>query len=329
MSSSSGDANEATLLPNTQVEFGLSWEHSPNLIDLDLQLVAVDLKGSLVDAVYFNSPKGCQETILHGGDERTGKTPGMDETILLNLAQIPSDIGLLICMVFSNTPNTLAAASSAQISFYSKEAPKPTVLWQMPFAFPERGAFAAVIQRTPQGFVFTPYPQPILGDCPHFMDALPTISKLICHYYPTAPDIGKLCFSMAKEDVVSLGSKQNSIVVGLGWDAANSAIDLDVSCVLLGRDGQLVDVAFFHNKVAQGGAVVHSGDNRTGEGDGDDEKISLNLDSLSKEVAVIFFIINTYTKGLNFSQVKNAYCRVIDSSLGQEVCHYKVRKIIL
>ncbi len=72
------------------------------------------------------------------------------------------------------------------------------------------------------------------------------------------------------------------------------------------------------------GAVRHSGDNLTGEGDGDDEVITVDFNRVGSSVAQIFFVINIYTRGANFREVANPYCRVL---LGKdEVCKYQLRE---
>ncbi len=123
----------------------------------------------------------------------------------------------------------------------------------------------------------------------------------------------------------------SSLVLGLGWDLRTTTgadFDLDASALVAGTDGKVLSNAhfvFFNNKRSPDGAVEHSGDNLTGEGDGDDEQITVNVTALPPEVdkiAVAASIYDADTRGQTFGQVRNAYVRVIDSSNGEELARY-------
>jgi tellurium resistance protein TerZ len=121
--------------------------------------------------------------------------------------------------------------------------------------------------------------------------------------------------------------------MGLGWDAVkkrgffggmkDQAIDLDASAVLYDASGTVVDQVWFKQLKSQDGSVVHTGDNRTGLGDGDDESIKVQLDRLPGNVSEIVFIVNSFT-GQNFSQIENAFCRLVDETNGQEIARYEL-----
>lgn len=117
--------------------------------------------------------------------------------------------------------------------------------------------------------------------------------------------------------------------MGLGWDPAKSGwfgfgtseIDLDASALLYNANNELVDTVWFRQLRSKDGAVVHSGDNLTGEGDGDDETISVDVSRLNKSVTQIVFVITSF-RGQTFDKVDKAQCRVIDDVTGQEVVKY-------
>merc|ERR1712241_1236219 len=111
------------------------------------------------------------------------------------------------------------------------------------------------------------------------------------------------------------------VVAGLGWDTSSDDVDLDVSVVLMDQGGGHVETVFFGNLEYAG--VTHSGDNLTGEGSGDDETITLELDKIPSSVRQLIFIINIYTNGKSFSDVANPYCRVVSSD-GEEFCRYQL-----
>jgi tellurium resistance protein TerZ len=128
------------------------------------------------------------------------------------------------------------------------------------------------------------------------------------------------------------GSALSQVTMGLGWDAVKSKgflgfgakgadIDLDASCALFDDAGKPVDVVWFRQLKSRDGSVVHPGDNRTGAGDGDDEQINVSLQQVPATVKSIVFTVNSFT-GQNFSQVQNAYCRLLDANSGKEVARF-------
>lgn len=147
--------------------------------------------------------------------------------------------------------------------------------------------------------------------------------------------------SLSKNQTVSL-SKQSagltSVKIGLGWDAVqkkkgllgaifgggNDSIDLDASCVLMDANGSKIDTIWFRQLKSKCGAVVHTGDNLTGEGDGDDEVINVALDKLPPSVEYLVFTVNSF-RGQTFNEVENAFCRALDQS-GKELTHFKLNE---
>ncbi|OBK27420.1 stress protein [Mycobacterium asiaticum] len=130
--------------------------------------------------------------------------------------------------------------------------------------------------------------------------------------------------------VKSGGGTLIQVRMGLGWDAVKKRglfrsksqdIDLDASCLLYDRAGKLVDAVWFMQLRSKDGTVVHTGDNRTGAGEGDDESIIVDLQALSPKVATLVFVVNSFT-GQDFSQIENATCRLVDSTNEAEIARY-------
>lgn len=126
------------------------------------------------------------------------------------------------------------------------------------------------------------------------------------------------------------GSELKRVYMGLGWDAAgglfgmgSTKIDLDASCVMLDENKQPVDTVSFRQLRGCGGAVVHSGDNLTGDGDGDDEVISVDLANVPANVKSIVFTVNSFS-GQTFDKVKNCFARLVDKESNNEVCIFKL-----
>jgi tellurium resistance protein TerZ len=143
--------------------------------------------------------------------------------------------------------------------------------------------------------------------------------------------------NLSKGQRVSLtkpgGGTLTQVRMGLGWDAMKKkglfggsktqSIDLDASCLIFDSSGQLVDQVWFSQLRSKDGAVVHTGDNRTGAGDGDDESILVELPKLPGNVGTLVFTVNSFT-GQNFSQIENAYCRLVDETNGVELARYEL-----
>lgn len=140
--------------------------------------------------------------------------------------------------------------------------------------------------------------------------------------------------SLAKGGNVSL-SKQTAnltaITVGLGWDqrtTTGAAYDLDASALLTGQDRRVLTdqhFVFYNNLRSPDGAVEHTGDNLTGEGEGDDESIDIDLVALDPRVTNIFFPVSIHEaieRGQSFGQVVNAFIRVVDRNTGVELARY-------
>lgn len=144
-----------------------------------------------------------------------------------------------------------------------------------------------------------------------------------------------MAVSMSKGQSVSLkkadGGTLTKVRMGLGWDARTvrtlfgrekqQAIDLDASCLMFDAQRALVDQVWFSQLRSKDGALVHLGDNRTGAGDGDDESIVVDLTAVHPAVQTLVFVVNSYS-GETFSQIENAFCRLIDSSNEAEVARY-------
>jgi tellurium resistance protein TerZ len=134
--------------------------------------------------------------------------------------------------------------------------------------------------------------------------------------------------SLSKE----AGGSLSKVVMGLGWDAVKKKgllgfggggqeIDLDASCLLFDDSGAVTDAVWFRQLRSQDGSIQHTGDNRTGDGDGDDEQIMVDLDRVPANIKSLVFTVNSFT-GQNFSQVANAFCRIVDGSNGRELARY-------
>jgi tellurium resistance protein TerD len=140
--------------------------------------------------------------------------------------------------------------------------------------------------------------------------------------------------SLAKGGNVSLSKEapgMTNVLVGLGWDARTTTgtdFDLDASAIMLKADGKVLSDShfiFFNNTRSPDGSVEHTGDNLTGEGEGDDESIKVDLTAVPAEIDKIVFPVSIYegqARGQGFGQVRNAFIRIVDQSGGAEIARY-------
>jgi stress response protein SCP2 len=144
---------------------------------------------------------------------------------------------------------------------------------------------------------------------------------------PTRVNLDKGRVSLRKNETVSLvktGAPPLSFVImGLGWDpvARGKDVDLDASVVVFEPRGKDIEKVWFGNLAAFDHAIQHAGDNITGEGEGDDEQIRVDLSRLPAEAAVLVFTITSY-RGQRFEEVENAYCRLLDGQSGAELVRF-------
>jgi tellurium resistance protein TerZ len=146
----------------------------------------------------------------------------------------------------------------------------------------------------------------------------------------------RMSINLSKGQKISLtksgGGTLTKVRMGLGWDATPKkglfgskaqSIDLDASCMIFDASAQLIDQVWFQQLKSNDGSVVHTGDNRTGAGDGDDESINVDLVGLHPSAQTLVFVVNSFT-GQNFSQIDNAFCRLIDATDNTELARYEL-----
>jgi tellurium resistance protein TerD len=140
--------------------------------------------------------------------------------------------------------------------------------------------------------------------------------------------------TLAKGGNVSLSKAApnlTKVAVGLGWDARSTSgadFDLDASALVTGPERKVLSdlhFVFYNNLRSPDGSIEHTGDNLTGEGDGDDEVINADLPAVPPNVTNIFFPVSIHDADArlqSFGQVTNAYIRVVDLSNGSELARY-------
>ena len=136
------------------------------------------------------------------------------------------------------------------------------------------------------------------------------------------------------------GQRENlsaqKFIIGLGWDTNNYStgvdFDLDASVFILGENKKILSdkhFVFYNNLNSPNDAVVHSGDNLTGDGDGDDEQVIVDLskiDANATEICVVITIHDAENRKQNFGQVRNSFIRIVDANSNQELLKYELEE---
>jgi tellurium resistance protein TerD len=143
-----------------------------------------------------------------------------------------------------------------------------------------------------------------------------------------------MAINLQKGQNVSLSQESPGIKLihaGLGWDTqsfSGAAFDLDVMLFLTDGNSKVLSdshFVFYNNLKSPDGAVEHMGDNLTGDGDGDDESITVDLSKLESRVEKVIFTASIHeaeSRRQNFGQVQNAYIRLVDKAKGNEIIRY-------
>lgn len=143
-----------------------------------------------------------------------------------------------------------------------------------------------------------------------------------------------MAISLSKGGNVSLSKSEpglKRILIGLGWDARSTDgadFDLDASAFMLGANGKVPNekaFIFYNNLKSVDGSVEHTGDNKTGSGDGDDEAIKVNLDQVPADVQTVAITVTIHDaegRKQNFGHVKNAFIRIVNDETDKEIARY-------
>jgi len=148
-----------------------------------------------------------------------------------------------------------------------------------------------------------------------------------------------------KIDLTKGNAGLTKLLVGLGWDpvkksggllggifggGSNANIDCDASVIMLDQNGKITkekNLVYFGNKKSQCGSVSHSGDNLTGDGEGDDEQLNVDLSRVPNDVHKLVFVVNIYdcvSRRQDFGMIGNAYIRVVNASNNQDLCKFNL-----
>jgi len=307
----------------------LSWDAGPGVPDVDCSALLLRADGRVggdEDFVFFNQPHHPSGAVRHVGKD----------TIEVDLTALPGDVdrvvlaasadggpfgqvrGLQLVVTDTATDAVLAVfpmTATEETAIVSGELYRRNGQWKL----------RAVGQGYASGLAGLATDFGISVEEPAPAPATPAA--------PTAPppatgptlDAGRVSLVKgARVSLVKTGAPPLvEVMMGLGWDPAKRSrnIDLDASVIAFDAGGQALATVWFMNRGEWNGALRHGGDSITGEGAGDDEQIYVDLDRLPAEVSSLVFTITSY-RGQPFTEVKNAFCRLVEARSGAELVRY-------
>ncbi len=299
------------------------------------------------DMVFYNQPSG------PGVAHRPG-SGGAPDTIALSLPAIPAEIDRIAvtASLDGSGPSTFGAAGSL-VARVLDEGGTVLVEFAVPGLSTEKALLCVEVYRraggwkvravgqgwasglagiaTDFGITVDNAPTPVTPRTDQPSTSAPPTGPPAAFAPPPGAVVGRVnldkgSVSLRKQQTVSLvktGAPALRVIrMGLGWDPVKRGadVDLDASVIAFDVRGREVEKVWYGNLRGFGDAIVHSGDNLTGEGDGDDEQITLQLDRLPKDVGGLVFTVNSF-RGQRFTELKTAYCRLLDER-GAELVRY-------
>ena len=319
-----------------RIEIGLSWDFvdKNNPADVDLSCVSFDHYAVLRDACYFNNKETLDKSIIHNGDSIDGREGGDDEKMLVDLTKIHDSIKAIVISVCCHTTHDFSMIYNGKIIVRDFDA--NIIIADIPLqSYPGFTALIThVLFRDTMGLWHL---YPVLVPCggrnfEEYKEVMRTQLGIAINpalieemKYNSANEIK---FNMEKGNILDMGNLKN-ITMGLGWDVGSKKglygdnVDVDGSCIMMSND-KIIDTVFYGKKISNDESTKHSGDNRTGHGEGDDEQIYINLDKIRKDVNCIIFTTTIYSAGLYFSDVKNLYVQMINNDTGKAICYFKI-----
>lgn len=312
----------------------LSWNGGPGVPDVDASALLLQESGRVSgdeDFVFYNQPQHASGAVRHLGKQ------GSADALDIQLGMVPATVERVVLAAsadggtFGQVPGlrlTLSdAASGTPVAVYDMTAGTETaILGGELYRRNGLWKFRAVGQGYASGLagLATDFGISVGADPTPAAPASASVSTL-----PPTVNLDKGRVDLVKGSRVSLvksgAAPLSQVTMGLGWDPARGRgnIDLDASVIAFDQFGREREVVYFAHKKAFKGAIRHQGDNLTGKGDGDDEKIDVDLTALPPDITTLVFTITSF-RGQRFTEVANAFCRLVESRTGAELVRYNL-----
>ncbi len=328
----------------------LTWQGGPGVPDVDGSALLLQESGRVAsddDFVFYNQPGHPSAAVRHAGKAGTG---ALTDTVEVDLAALPGAVERVVFAAsadggtFGQVPGLRLAISElgggAPLADFAIEATQETAMISGElYRRSGQWRFRAVGQGYASGLAGLATDFGIsVGDDPEQTptEQTPTeqtpTEQTPTEQTPTEQaeqtlDGGRISLVKgARVSLVKRGAPALAhVTVGLGWDPASGRrnIDLDASVIAYDQTGRKLEIVWFMHLKEFRGALRHAGDNVTGRGDGDDEQIHVDLAALPPTVVSLVVTITSF-KGQKFTEVANAYCRLVDADNGQELVRYNL-----
>jgi stress response protein SCP2 len=313
---------------------------APQRLDVSgLLVTAAGKVRSDADLIYYNAPH--RSGVSHR--PATGAIPG---AITVDTWAIPADIAKVVVAASLDDPAAVFGGAEPTATVRDADTGQVLTAFTPPRLGQEKALVVVELYRRGAEWkiraVGQGYADGLAGIATDFgvtVDEPAHAAPPMPPYAPPAPDappqpaepprvtLDKGRVSLVKGGSVSLvkngGPVLSSVRMALGWQPARRGrnIDLDASCIAFDAQRERLETVWFMKLNVFNGAIQHTGDNLTGRGGGDDEAIDVHLDGLSPEVCGLVFVVNSFS-GQRFTDVQNAYCRLLDAVTGEELVRY-------
>lgn len=313
--------------------------------------------GEVMDACYYNKLSAMGNCLTHSGDNRDGAGEGYDETISIDLDDLPVNAKVIMFCVNAHSGGNFSHVESAFAEFVDiqEDGSKKAIgevnigassmmvnghkivftalIMAGVYRHTESGKWhLRTIAKPAMGFNFTDSLDTIRGISDTMLDEGMKYERVLTNKGPT--------FDMKKGDIGVLPANTKSVAIGLGW-TVSGGLDLDASAMIVGGYDEetgfrkYLGCVMYSSTVFDGAGnartpfVKHSGDNTTGAGDGDDEVINVRLDLAPPEAQAVIFVVNVYTSGGSFDRCRNSYVALRadtdhDASDGKTIAKFRL-----
>jgi tellurium resistance protein TerZ len=299
------------------VTIGLGWDFTGGeSFDLDASVTGFDYNCQPIESIYFSNKRGLNNSVIHFGDNTTGRGQGDDEVIQVQLHRVPLRVHYLAVTINSFKKNSLIRARSAYIRLYTDtfNIGKYTLQRTKDCI----GLLLGVFERDPNKGVwyFRVMADPIHGN--KVTLSYEDIKTLLGSYSMRTAHLGpRVVHPLPGEPIMELNKwvklANRFTYVGLGWNIqAGFNYDLDASILTFDRMNTLQDIVFHKNLHSYDNSIIHYGDNRTGIGEGDDEVLSIDFAQVADNIFSMAIIVNSFKEN-SMVNVFNSFIRLYDT----------------
>jgi stress response protein SCP2 len=312
---------------NTLLTLGLSWDliDKRNPIDMDISSVFFGSNQKIIDSVYYNKQCSDDGSMSYNNDSRNGADGGNDESVNINLSLVHPAVSAIVCNVSCYSKHTLDQIESGEFEIINSSTNESLLKYNFGDCTDYSSAIMCIMYRTINGWYIESRFTPCQGK--NFQEFTSDMHLALAHIIAPPPfneyflDMSTdRTFDVSKGDIVNC-TNLKKVKFGIGW---TSKCDVDSSCVMMTADNRVHQIINYGKLSSRDGAIKHSGDNRTGEGSGDDEIISVKLKKINPEVNSLIFTVTIYTPDYTFSDVSDLYVRVADSKTSKQLIKYNI-----